>query len=349
MARPLRRQVADGWYHVFGRGLERRLIFADVRDRAHFLELLAEMHARFQVRIHAYALMDNHYHAILQTPLANLSQALQWMHGSYASWFNARHQRVGPLYQGRYRAIPVENGEWAYALSQYVHLNPVRVAGLGLDRQGRLLEGRGFQTPTREEATERLRRLRASGWSSYRAYAGYEPAPVWLETADLLRRADRDTRRAAKRYRAELRERLTRGVAPAHLEGLADAVALGSASFRRTLRETAVAAAGQDRGIVGRRLWRRQRSLEDVQHAMEQVTRRPWKDLWEERRGWVRPLFWRTARRWCGTTLRELGAAGGVSHAAVSMAIRRWNESVAKDEERRQLQDMIERMLHVTP
>lgn len=349
MARPLRRAVADGWYHVFARGLERREIFADERDRTHWVELLAEMHERFQVLIHAYVLMDNHYHAILQTPLANLSRAMQWAHGSYAAWFNARHQRVGPLYQGRYRAIPVENGEWAYALSQYVHLNPVHVAGLGLDRQGRVLEGRGFEAPTRAQATQRLRRLRANRWSSYRAYAGYEAAPAWLETSELLRRADRDLGRAVRRYRTELRERLTRGVAPAHLEGLRDAVALGSASFRRRLREAAAEKATQDRGIVGRRLWRQQRTLEEVQRAIAQVAGRPWKELWEERGGWTRPLFWRTARRWCGTTLRELGAAKGVSHAAVSLAIRRWDEAAASDAQRRHLQEAVERLLHVTP
>ena len=73
------------------------------------------------------------------------------------------------------------------------------------------------------------------------------------------------------------------------------------------------------------------------------------RELWAARRGWVRPLYWRTARRWCGTTLRELGAPCGVSHAAVSLAIRRWEESGVADAERRQLQETVERLLHVTP
>jgi REP element-mobilizing transposase RayT len=66
MSRPLRRAVVDGWYHVFGRGLERREIFADERDRGHFLELLEELQARYRVRIHAYALMENHWHGIFR-------------------------------------------------------------------------------------------------------------------------------------------------------------------------------------------------------------------------------------------------------------------------------------------
>ncbi len=77
MARPLRMAIADGWYHVFGRGLERRDIFTDGPDRKHLLELFETLHARYRIRIHAYALMDNHYHVILQTPEANLSLC-QW-------------------------------------------------------------------------------------------------------------------------------------------------------------------------------------------------------------------------------------------------------------------------------
>ena len=105
MARPLRMAIVDGWYHVFGRGLERRAIFGDDRDREHLLELLADLSGRYRIRIHAYALMENHYHAILQTPEANLSRGMQWLHGAYSVWYNARHHRVGPLFQGRYRAI----------------------------------------------------------------------------------------------------------------------------------------------------------------------------------------------------------------------------------------------------
>ncbi len=88
MARLLRRQVVDGWYHVFGRGSERRAIFTQTRDREHFEELLAALPERFHVRVHAYAQMDTHYHAVLQPPEANLSAAMQWLHGSYSAWFN---------------------------------------------------------------------------------------------------------------------------------------------------------------------------------------------------------------------------------------------------------------------
>ena len=69
------------------------------------------------MRLHAYALMENPWHGIWPTPDAQLSRGLPWLQGSYSAWDNARHQRVGPLFQGRFRAIPVENGAWAYGLS----------------------------------------------------------------------------------------------------------------------------------------------------------------------------------------------------------------------------------------
>lgn len=99
------------WYHVFGHGWERRSIFFDERDREHFLELLGGLHDAYQFKIHAYVLMTNHHHLIVQTPEANLSRGMQWFNASYAAWFNARHHRVGALWQGRYRDVIVENAQ----------------------------------------------------------------------------------------------------------------------------------------------------------------------------------------------------------------------------------------------
>ena len=141
MVRPLRHLVEGGWYHVFGRGWERRRVFGDDRDREHFLELLDGLHETYRFVIHAYVLMENHHHLIVQTPSANLSQGMQWFNTSYSAWFNARHDRVGALWQGRYRDVLIEGSAWAYELSVYLHLNPLRIAQLGLDKRGRVLEG----------------------------------------------------------------------------------------------------------------------------------------------------------------------------------------------------------------
>ena len=126
MARPLRVNIPDGWYHCMHRGIERREIFTDTREHQYFLSLLGETVERYRFRVHAYCLMQSHYHAMIQTPDANLSDGMQWLGLSYSSWYNARHDRVGPLFQGRFKSVPVEAGSWAYELSLYVHLNPVR-------------------------------------------------------------------------------------------------------------------------------------------------------------------------------------------------------------------------------
>jgi putative transposase len=226
MSRPLRTHIAGGWYHVFSRGLERRSIFRTDTDRKRFLYLLSEARDRYRFVIHAYVLMGNHYHCIIETPDANLSQGMQWLHTSYSTWFNAKHQRVGPLFQGRYRAIPVEGSSWAYDLSFYLHLNPLRIKGLGLDKRGRIEQSMGLRPPTLEIVGERLQRLRTYPWSSYRSYADYAKAPEWLTTKTLLERAHAIVGERPKAYREEAKERLSYGQAPGREEQLRDTIAI---------------------------------------------------------------------------------------------------------------------------
>jgi putative transposase len=292
--------------------------------------------------------MDNHYHGIVQTPDANLSQAMQWFHGAYAAWYNARHNRVGPLFQGRYRAIPVENGGWAYALSLYVHLNLLRIAGLGLDRQGRVLEGKGFRTPTKAEVTRRLRQLRQLGWSSYRAYAGYAAAPQWLETEELLRRAHSRPECRRRQYRADARQRLSVGVEPSQIERLRDAVAVGSAAFAARMR--AVPDLAKLHGIAGKRELRRRLSIAEVRAAVARLKGQEWDSFVDRRGDWGRPLFLWAARRFCGLTLREMGVAvGGMNSAAVSTALKRFERRAVEAKDLKALQSRMVAMLIVEP
>ena len=355
MARPLRMAVRDGWYHVFGRGIERRAIFgADAtrrqtdRDREHFLELLSETHERYRIRIHAYALMDNHYHAILQTPEANLSAGMQWLHGSYSAWYNARHNRVGPLFQGRFRAISVEDGAWSYALSLYVHLNTVRIGGLGLDKNGRVLEGKGWRTPTRGEVDERLRKLREYRWSSYRVYAGYTPAPAWLETGELLSRAHGKADQQHRAYRGAIRELLVRGQESGVIERLRDAVAIGGAEFARRVRRRG--AAGKLDGIGDKRMLRRRVLVAEVRRVVEEAKGEAWKQFAQRYADWGCALFLWGVRRVCGLTLREAGeAAGGIGFSAANKAIRRFEQQAKRMPALRNAQSRILALSNVEP
>ena len=347
MARPLRTAIVDGWYHVFGRGLERREIFSNEADRRHLLELFETLYDRYQVKIHAYALMDNHYHAILQTPQANLSRGMQWLHGSYSAWYNARHNRVGPLFQGRYRAIPVENSTWAYALSVYVHLNPLRVAGLGLDKRGRVMEGGGFRVPRPEEVDARLKQLREFRWSSYRAYAGYAPIPVWLTTGDLLERAHGQAARRQSQFRRDVQVRLTQGVEAGTIEQMRDAVAVGGAGFAQRLR--GLAAGKSLHGISGKHKLRQRITWPEVRAAVERLKGESWGSFADRRGDEGRDLFLWAARRFCGVTLSELGAAIGSEYAAVSVAIKRLERRAVRDVGLRDLQAKLVAMLNVAP
>src|SRR5262249_36587896 len=137
VARSLRMVRLGVWYHITARGVERRAIFRDDRDRAHFLELLAELRERFRVRVLVFVLMDNHYHLLIELTQPNLSQAPRWLTPSYRSWFNRRHRRAGYLFQGRFKSILVDPISWGYGMSAYIHLNPVRTSRHGLSKRDR--------------------------------------------------------------------------------------------------------------------------------------------------------------------------------------------------------------------
>ena len=126
MARPLRIEYPGAFYHVMNRGQRQDVIYEDDRDRERFISCLERVSQQYATRIHTYCLMPNHYHLIVETPQANLSRVMQWLHVTYATYYNRRHQYAGRLFQGRYRAIVIEADAYLESLSRYIHLNPVR-------------------------------------------------------------------------------------------------------------------------------------------------------------------------------------------------------------------------------
>jgi putative transposase len=328
MTRPLRVDVADGWYHVMARGIEGRTIFGDDRDRWHFLDLLAMLPERFRVIVHAYVCMGSHYHIILQTPDANLSRAMHWFNVSYSAWYNARHSRRGPLFQGRFKSVWIEDGGWAHALSVYVHLNPLRIKALGLDKRDRAASRVGQGSVASDEVLKaRLSRLREYRWSSYQAYAGYTPIPGWLTVDAILSRAARQASRQVSAYRRTVRTRLVEGADPDSLDALRDNVAIGCPDFVSRVKRGLV---DLDRETEGKRELRRRITFEEVVRAMEQVRGEAWETILHRRGDQAKWLVLRVARRYTGMTLGELGAAaGGMDYAAVGMALRRLNSTLA--------------------
>ena len=143
MARKVRVQYPGAVYHVMSRGNQGNAIFRDDRDRERFVETLGEACGKTGWLVHAYVLLGNHYHLLLETPEANLVAGMKWLQGTYTRRFNGRHRVFGHVLAGRYKAIIVDGTEEAYfgVVSTYIHLNPVR-AGLVRVGEQRLREYR---------------------------------------------------------------------------------------------------------------------------------------------------------------------------------------------------------------
>ena len=175
MPRSIRIQYEGAVYHVTSRGNERRKIVLDDGDRWLFLRVLEQTIQEHGLTCHAWVLMDNHYHLLLETPDGNLSTGMKHLNGIYTQRFNRSHHRVGHLFQGRYKAILVDKNTYLLELCRYVVLNPVRA--------GMVKEPKDWK------------------WSSYRATAGLEKSENWLEVTWILGQFGKYFKQAQKAYR----------------------------------------------------------------------------------------------------------------------------------------------------
>jgi len=126
MARPLRIEYPDAIYHVISRGIRKDNIYYENKDKDKFLYKLKETKEKYNLKIFSYCLMENHYHLLIRTPKSNLTKAMHYLNASYTNWFKSKHEIVGPIFQGRYKSILVEDESYLLTLSSYIHLNPLR-------------------------------------------------------------------------------------------------------------------------------------------------------------------------------------------------------------------------------
>src|SRR5687768_13592496 len=173
MARPPRLQFPGAIYHVTARGNEQRAIFRDDLDRREYLDRLGHYRERFRFQLLAYCLMTNHVHLAVRSGAVPLSRVMAGLQSSYTQWFNRRHERVGHLFQGRYKAFLVQEDRYLLALIRYVHLNPV-AAGV-VDNASKYL------------------------WSSDR-YFRAGTGPAWLDLDGALPTLGATRRSAVRRY-----------------------------------------------------------------------------------------------------------------------------------------------------
>ena len=349
MARHLRCNVQGGWYHITTRGVGRRVIFEDDGDREHFIGLLGELVSRYGIILHAYVLMDNHYHLLIETPEGNASRALQWLNVSYANWFNALHGYCGQFFQGRYKSIPVENdGSWALTCSVYLHLNPVRIQALGQGKAARAAERAGAvsEPPTQEMITRRLAVLRGHAWSSYPAYAGYAVGPTWLTRKSLWHRVARKVEEAPAAYRCWIEDYLRQGVEEGVGSHLTQALAIGSTAFVEKLRKK-MAAVGGTR--TNARAWRRLLSFRDVVRAVEAEVGEAWSVFGCQRGDWRRDLVLGIGRMQGGMTLAELATHADMSLDTVAKAVKRMRTRLTQERSLRMKYERILRGLNEQP
>jgi putative transposase len=174
MARPLRIEYPGALYHVTARGNGGKKIFRYDRDRLYFLYLLGFLAERFHWSCHAYCLMDNHYHLVVETPEGNLSTGMRQLNGIYTQKYNWRYKKTGHIFQGRYKAIIIDRDSYFLKLCRYVVLNPLRAHMV--------------------EKPEDWK------WSSYRATAGLGRTPPYLTTGSILAQFASNRETAEKQY-----------------------------------------------------------------------------------------------------------------------------------------------------
>jgi putative transposase len=209
MARPLRIEFPGGLFHVTSRGDRREDIYLNDADRQRWLDLLGEVCTRHNWLCHAYCLMDNHFHIVIETVDGNLSAGMRQLNGVYTQWHNRTHDRVGHVFQGRFKAIIVQREAYLLELARYVVLNPVR-AGI-------------CATPDQWQ------------WSSYLATVGQAHRPNWLHTEWLLSQFSNQYVKAVAAYIDHVRA----GVGlPTVWDALQDQLYLGDEAFADKARQS---------------------------------------------------------------------------------------------------------------
>lgn len=296
MGRPLRIEYPGAHYHVTSRGNERKDVFKSQKDRVQFLLYLESAVNRYEAIIHAYCLMNNHFHLLLETPSGNLSKIMQHINGAYTNYFNMKRKRSGHLFQGRYKAIVIEADEYARELSRYIHLNPVRANIV--------------------EKPEEYR------WSSYLDYIGERKRPEWLEASFVLDYFGKGEDRFRK-YRGFVEDLLGSEYESPFSNVIASTM-LGSESFVCELTERHIDGKQNDRELPAARKLMSKPSLQAIMEAV--------KDISISSRLTKNASIY-LCHKYSGSGLKEIGEKFGTKESAVSQASRRFAQVLERDKE----------------
>ena len=294
MARPLRIEYPGAFYHVTSRGNEQKDVFRSKRDRGKFLEYLASASERYGAVVHAYCLMSNHYHLLLETPNGNLSRIMMHINGAYTTYFNVKRKRTGHLFQGRYKAILVDANDYLAELSRYIHLNAVR-AGM-------------------------VERPEQYQWSSYQNYTGSAP-PTWLQTGFILGNFAQSQDEANEKYRSFVEDRLGKEY-ESPLLGAIGAAILGDRKFIEEISSAHLRRKDDDDIPALRQLARRPTPEKIISAANAAI----------DDAKLARRIAIYLSHRHSGMKLKEIGKLFDVRDTALSEASRRFQKELDADE-----------------
>ena len=313
MARPLRIEFPGAYYHIASRGNEQKEIFRNSKDREKFLSYLESASKRYGAEIHLFCLMNNHYHLLLKTPRGNLSKVMHHINGAYTTYFNTQWNRVGHLFQGRFKAILVDADEYACELSRYIHLNPVRAAIVS--------------TPGEY------------GWSSYLAYTGRKKVPGWLHVDFILSYFGEDKIVAQKRYHTFVHDLIgTEYENP--LEKTYASTILGDESFIDQIRREHLENEKNDRNIPAMRKMTTPLSIQDIVKEIGAS--------FPEDTALVRQASLYLCHRYSGRSLKEIGNYFLVGESAISQGSRRFKKRMMDDPKLMEKIETIVRSLHLS-
>lgn len=310
MGRSLRIEYPGAFYHVTSRGNEQKDVFKSQKDREKFLSYLASASERYGAAIHAFCLMGNHYHILMETPAGNLSQIMRHINGAYTNYFNTKRKRAGHLFQGRYKSILVEKDAYALELSRYIHLNPVRAGMVKMPGEYR--------------------------WSSYRSYIGLTGQPDWLRTSEQLGRFQGGVLEKQSKYKSFVEDANgEEGESP--FAGVIGSVILGSHVFIAEVEEKHLVEKQKDLDVPSlRRIacrWSVDEIIEKVSGVLENESRL------------AKKLSIYLCHRYSGARLKEIGERFGIGAAGVSQESRRFALKIDEDGELRKIvNDLRERM-----
>ncbi|MDB9822349.1 transposase [Deltaproteobacteria bacterium] len=296
MARPLRITYPGAFYHITSRGNEQKAVFKSKRDRETFLEYLESATKRYNAVMHAYCLMDNHYHLLLETPSGNLPQIMAHINSAYTTYFNTKRDRFGHLFQGRYKAILVEADEYAKELSRYIHLNPVRAKIVEL--------------PERYE------------WSSYSYYIGKKKTPEWLYMNFILGYFGRKVTDSKKNYEKFVRILLNKEYG-SPLKDVVGSTILGTQEFIGFVKDKYLSKQKVDKDLPALKILSREITIEDIFNEVDRVVRDDMK--------LSRNIKLYLSHRYTGERLDDIGKHFGIGGSGVCQAGRRISERIKKD------------------